>query len=402
MRQFLCVLLLFSFSFAANSKDLERVNEAEFIAFPSYSSPPQLEAASPSGANFSASSSVIDSLEVNIVQIDICDANGIIDVISPSNMSPPYNLEVVYPNSSIFTFAYSDAGYTLSNLNGGLYEITVYSGGDTSYASVDLPQIELNTNFYSPSFLNGGYNVSCYGACDAELFINLINPSETYTVDWYNDEVSGTPFYTSTDVSSSQNNLCAGEYAILFTSSTGCESIRTYTIREPDSLYFTGSTGETLCDPDPNGFVEVDVFGGVGNTINNSTGAVISFVDYTFSWAGPDGYSSSQEDISSLEPGSYTLTVEDNNGCTYTDDFTVEDNVQGLELTALSSNGITCNGGTDGSLEVGAAGGQAPYEYRIDGGAWQSSGAFSSLSAGNYTLEVRDANDCIVSLEVEI
>jgi hypothetical protein len=167
MRQFLCVLLLFSFSFAANSKDLERVNEAEFIATSSYSSPPQLEAASPSAANSSASSSVIDSLEVNIVQIDICDANGIIDIISPSNMSPPYNLEVVYPNSSVFTFAYSDAGYTLSNLNGGLYEITVYSGGDTSYASVDLPQIELNTNFYSPSFLNGGYNVSCYGACDA-------------------------------------------------------------------------------------------------------------------------------------------------------------------------------------------------------------------------------------------
>ncbi|MDB2415707.1 T9SS type A sorting domain-containing protein [bacterium] len=341
-----------------------------------------------------------DSLVVNIIQNDLCNSNGIIEVIPPFTLSSPYSIDVTYPNGSVLTDIFTTEVYALSGLSGGLYEFMVYSGNDTAIANINLPEVELTTNFFSPIY--GGYNVSCYGACDAELFINLINPADTYTLEWYNDSVSGTPFFTSTDVSSSQNNLCAGEYAILFTSSTGCESVRMFTIREPDSLYFVGTTGETLCDLDPNGFIEVDVFGGVGNVINNSTGAVISFVDYTFSWVGPDGYTSSQEDINSLEPGNYTLTVEDNNGCTYTDDFIVVDTVQGLELISINAIGPTCNGDSDGSLEVGAAGGQAPYEYRIDGGAWQSSGAFSSLSAGNYTLEVRDANDCIASLEVEI
>jgi hypothetical protein len=94
----------------------------------------------------------VDSLEVNILQDDVCDANGIMEIITPTNMSPPYNLEVIYPNNSVFTFAYNDGGFTLSNLNGGLYEITVFSGDDTSFASVDLPQIELNTNFLQSIF----------------------------------------------------------------------------------------------------------------------------------------------------------------------------------------------------------------------------------------------------------
>ena len=403
MRLVLSILLLSSFTFFAKCGEVWAVNKAESGISNKAISVHFEEINTVDQSSFSSiSASVVDSLEVNILQEDICDANGIMEIITPTNMSPPYNLEVIYPNSSVFTFAYNDGGFTLSNLNGGLYEITVFSGDDTSFASVFLPEIELNTNFFSPSFFTGGYNVSCNGDCDASLFINIINPSDTYTVDWYADSVYGTPFYNSSEISSSQENLCPGEYAILFTSSTGCESAREFTVREPDSLYIEGVSGEEVCESDPNGFIEVDVFGGVGNVINNATGQIINFIDYTYSWTGPNGYTSSQEDISSLEPGNYTLEVEDNNGCTFTNSFNVVDVFQGLELAELNSEGITCNGGSDGSLGVVATGGLAPYDYRIDGGVWQSSGIFTGLSSGTYALEVKDGNNCIVSLAIDV
>jgi hypothetical protein len=341
-----------------------------------------------------------DSLVVSVIQDDLCNSNGIIEVIPPSSLTSPYAIDIIFPNGSIFNDVFSSEVYTLNGLGGGFYEITVSSNNDTASSSIEILENILITNFFSPA--SGGYNVSCYGECDASLSVNIINPNEAYSVDWYVDSVFGTPFFSTTDFNSTQDNLCAGEYAILFTSSTGCESTRNFTVRQPDSLYTEGFVGEEVCGQDPNGFIEIDVFGGVGDVINNSTGQVISFVDYTYSWIGPNGFTSTQEDISSLEAGDYTLEIEDNNGCTYTNSFTVLDVVQGLELTEINSEGITCNGDSNGSLEVAAIGGQFPYEYRIDGGAWQSSGEFAGLSTGTYTLEVRDDNNCIVPLDVDI
>ena len=68
----------------------------------------------------------------------------------------------------------------------------------------------------------------------------------------------------------------------------------------------------------------------------------------------------------------------------------------------MNSDGITCNGDSNGSVEVAAIGGQFPYEYRIDGGAWQSSTVFTGLSSGTYTFEVIDNNNCIVFLNADV
>ncbi|UKJ06469.1 HYR domain-containing protein [Solitalea lacus] len=58
----------------------------------------------------------------------------------------------------------------------------------------------------------------------------------------------------------------------------------------------------------------------------------------------------------------------------------------------------TCN--TLGSINVTASGGTPPYQYRLNGGALQSSGVFNSLSAGTYTVAVIDANNCSKSSQV--
>jgi len=56
------------------------------------------------------------------------------------------------------------------------------------------------------------------------------------------------------------------------------------------------------------------------------------------------------------------------------------------ELLACNLTGtpITCNGGTDGTITVNAIGGVLPFEYSLDGGAWQTSPAYSNLPIGTY------------------
>ncbi|MEM8906587.1 MAG: hypothetical protein AAGD05_01970, partial [Bacteroidota bacterium] len=62
-----------------------------------------------------------------------------------------------------------------------------------------------------------------------------------------------------------------------------------------------------------------------------------------------------------------------------------------------SADPSTC-GGTDGSITVNASGGTGSIEYRIDGGAWQSSNSFSGLAAGSYAIEVRNNNgSCVIA-----
>lgn len=59
----------------------------------------------------------------------------------------------------------------------------------------------------------------------------------------------------------------------------------------------------------------------------------------------------------------------------------------------ISPNAPTCNQ-NNGSITTNGTGGAAPYEYSLNGASFQSSGSFTNLAAGNYTLSVRDANGC--------
>lgn len=49
---------------------------------------------------------------------------------------------------------------------------------------------------------------------------------------------------------------------------------------------------------------------------------------------------------------------------------------------------------TTGSMSVSGSGGTAPYTFSINGSNFQSETSFSDLSAGNYSIEVMDADGC--------
>lgn len=88
------------------------------------------------------------------------------------------------------------------------------------------------------------------------------------------------------------------------------------------------------------------------------------------------------------------------------DDPAVE--VFGLDTVRVTVNNVSsptatvtvtptnCNNNT-GTITVNASGGATPYEYSINGGAYQTGNVFSGLAQNTYTINVRDAAGCSVS-----
>lgn len=103
-----------------------------------------------------------------------------------------------------------------------------------------------------------------------------------------------------------------------------------------------------------------------------------------------------------LTAGTYPVTVQDSRGCTSDSEVTVNAEGSTLQASALSSEDTQCFPPHDGSLSVTPAGGTPPYEVKLDNGAFGSVTSFSGLVSGNYSVVVRDAENCTVTLGITV
>lgn len=78
--------------------------------------------------------------------------------------------------------------------------------------------------------------------------------------------------------------------------------------------------------------------------------------------------------------------------------FTVVEPLQ-VGFTVTGKQDVKCYGNNGGSIIVNATGGAGGYAYSKDDGVnWQSSNIFIGLAKGNYTIRVKDVNNCISDL----
>ncbi len=93
-----------------------------------------------------------------------------------------------------------------------------------------------------------------------------------------------------------------------------------------------------------------------------------------------------------LSAGTYMIVIRDANDCIIEETIVVKDCV--LEILAEIEN-VSSAGSEDGSVMVTINGGLPPFTYSIDGGnTFQDDAFFDNLAAGNYSVIVRDANEC--------
>ena len=176
---------------------------------------------------------------------------------------------------------------------------------------------------------------------------------------------------------------------------------QTYTITNVGSYTFTadGSTtcgGKLCCPIVVNKYPAVTLTGvASGGTCNSATNGTVTLTangtaPYTYSMNG--GTYQTNNVFTNLTTGNYTFTVKDVNGCTATTTVFVPASGSSISVVTAASD-PTC-GKSNGSISVGASGGVAPYTYSMNNGAYQVANVFSSLTAGTYTFNVKDANGC--------
>ena len=100
-----------------------------------------------------------------------------------------------------------------------------------------------------------------------------------------------------------------------------------------------------------------------------------------------------------LGAGDYLAIVTDSIHCSDTISFRLPQR-KALRVQVEKLKYPSC-GENNGSIQLKASG-DGPFQFSINGFTWQQSATFDSLSAGNYTVFVKDPNGCSASTMVEL
>lgn len=287
----------------------------------------------------------------------------------PFSSGAPYQISWTGPNG------FTSSQPSISNLAPGDYTLSVTDAGgcpiNKTYTITEPNDIIITTDLEK--------NITCFNAANGEIKITLSGGTLNYKINWTKN---GLPYAVTEDLT----NLSPGNYVVTVSDANNCDpKTATFTITEPPILAVNlVNKTNILCFGQSTGTLDVNVVGGT--------------LPYTYAWSGPNGFTSSNQNLTALFAGTYNLTVTDTMGCVKT---LSEQITQPTEiLITATTTPIVCYGGNDASISIAITGGVAPYQI-----AWSNlgSGTFqNNLSAGDYLITVTDTNNCVQTLNVNI
>ena len=331
--------------------------------------------------SFTVEITVLDSLHPNCF---VCSLDG--NIIAQTNVScngASDGSVTIEGDLGVPSYQYSINGGTTWQNNGsfnslqvGTYVILI-EDSDTCQTAVNVDIIEPGILTSNATTLN---DASGFGICDASTLAQVSGGTPPLNYLW-DDPLAQTD--------STASSLCAGTFCVIVTDSNGCIDSSCTTVIEPAPIVISSSTINVDCNGNCNGSVDVNVSGGIG--------------PYTFSWSGPNAFSSNLEDLSGLCPGQYSLALTDFNGISSFHNVSISEPSL-LSATIQSFTDAICYDSCNGTATIAVMGGTNPYTY-----AWSGTNNYTSsdqnvtnLCIGNYSLTITDFNLCSTSLTVAI
>ena len=264
-----------------------------------------------------------------------------------------------------YTYNWSNNGNTptITNLAPGTYTVTVTDmNGCTNEETVVINPFDCG-NFNATATSS---DVLCFGDCSGAIDLTVVGGTMPYDYDWNDNAYDGIE---------DPVNLCAGTYEVTVTDATSCSVVLAVNITELPALSVT-LTGTPPSAPGAN---DATI------TANPSGGTP----GYSYLWS-PTGEMS--QTISNLAPGTYSVVVTDQNGCTATETITISDIDCSNFAIDLSTSDVLCPGDANGVASVTTSGGVEPYVYQWSTGDMTST--VSGLPEGTISVIVTDANGC--------
>jgi gliding motility-associated-like protein len=369
----------------------------------------------------------IPAMNLSFTSSNVLCANGndgSID-ISVTGGTSPYSY--LWNNSS--------TAEDLNNISSGIYSVVITdnNGCQDSIININITEPPVLT------FTVDVTNVSCFGGNNGEADISIGGGTPPYTYLWSHGP-------TSEDV----NNLSQGSYTVTITDNNNCQIIRVVTVTEPPVISVNSVVTNVSCNATNNGAIDISVSGGVpgytylwsnnattqdisnltagtytvtvtdsnncltvvpivvnqnanlvlSSLVTNplcnggSTGAIDLSVSagtppYSYNWSN----GSTNQDLTNIPAGTYTVGVTDASGCVGSASINVNQ-PSAISISANISN-VLCNGGSTGSINLIVSGGTPGYTYLWNTGATTQN--ISGLTAGVYSVAVTDLNGCVAN-----
>lgn len=291
--------------------------------------------------------------------------NGSFTFGSPVGGTGPYTyafnggaFTAVSPMTGLAAGTYS---ITVKDVNGCLFTKTVVVGSSTGPSAIAGTSTAAGCGL-----TNGTYNVT----------------GVTGGIAAYTFSVDGVATGSLT------SNLAPGTHTIATIDGAGCPFNTTFVI---------GST----TGPSTANIVTTNASCGSANGTSTVTAVTGGSPIYQYSFDG--GAFSTGATASGLTAGPHSVTIKDANSCTVTVAYNVLNNGSPSASITGTTN-VLCNGGTNGSFTVTGSGGSGgPYTYTLTSTAQvNSTGQFTGLAAGSYTVIVKDNAGCSTTATVSI
>lgn len=278
----------------------------------------------------------------------------------------------------------------LDNLPTGFYAVTVTDVNNcTAMASTTLGQPAPIVVTAANTFIT---QTTCTGSNDGSISITATGGSSAdgnYTYSW--DSGLG----EQTASSATLTGLDAGEYCVTVTDDNNCVFTDCYLVGAEKTLTITELVSDVTCFGQADGSIVL-----TGST----SPANVETPPYTFQWfpdAGTPSNTATSATRSGLPAGTYMVTMTDSDpaGCQTVGTYIVSE-PDSITVLLNELQNETCNDnpaggiGRDGLIEVSVTGGTGAYTYEWSHDPNLNAPTASNLSAGDYTLTVRDENDC--------
>ncbi len=293
------------------------------------------------------------SADVTGLRCDGAADAGAVD-ISVFNAADPYTV----------SWSHGPTTEDLSGLTAGLYTITVTdNNGCSAQKTIEIVQPD-----------DFEVDVSTQYCGDGRICPTINGGSNPFNYNW--TDQNGNPISTTDGCIQVTE---AGTYTVEVIDANGCIKVASITVGAPNPPLNTELVVSALtCAGDSDASADLTITGGEA--------------PYSVTWST----GATTEDISGLGAGTYSVRVEDVNGCNQTRVFNIMQ-PEGMVLSGGSITQASCNGTSDGAVDITVTGGTTPYNFSWSNGA--SSEDISGVAAGTYTLIVTDASNCSVQMD---
>lgn len=232
---------------------------------------------------------------------------------------------------------------------------------------------------------------TCFGFSDGSITVDVLSPT-------------GAEVITITDVdgallnlggSNAANSLSSGWYYYSVDLGDGCSMMDSVELIDPPAINAQLNLTNPLCHGDATGIAVVD-------TVYFSQGA---YDDIVYIWE-PDPMVISgvgADSLWGLGAGTYTLTLNDANGCSQVFDFEITEPPI-LEFSEIGMNPAYCRLYSyqkgNGQVFAAAIGGTPDYTYQWENlgtGETSTNTTWGGLNPGDYQMTATDQNGCILT-----